>query len=301
MKKIWDWIWNIIVGTVMAVCILSLIWFEMSTVSQLDTIQWQLKELFKVQVQVMEVEQNTLLHIISTIDSIKKEIHYDRKSIPNQLNEIEENVDKKLLVIQKKLNKEKKKNTSLSYDKIKKVTVRISGRKKATDTMGWLGTGIIVKITEDFTYILTNRHVAPIGAKINIDNNNQYYPATILKNSAFNDLSLIRINGKLRGKEIIKGFAKPVIQEKIYSVGMYLSNYYIYAEGTVAGDSKESSLIVNLPSAPGCSGSGIFNSEGKVVGLLYGGYVVRYFTSDTSKALCVPVSAIEAFLLEYYL
>lgn len=187
----------------------------------------------------------------------------------------------------------------LPYEYIKSVTVRLEGRQEATDDEGWLGTGIIVKVTEDYTYILTNKHVAPIGTVVKIDEGDIYYDVEILKNSAFYDLSLVRMNGSLHGKGVVTGFAKAKIQEKVFAVGMYLGEYFIYSEGTVAGKSITGELLINAPSAPGCSGSGVFNSEVKVIGLLFAGYRIGYFQMDTTRAICVPASAIKIFLAEY--
>lgn len=196
------------------------------------------------------------------------------------------------------VDKMKEYNQQPSYEYLKSATVRLIGRKKVDDIRGWMGTGIVVKITEDFTYILTNKHIAPIGTIVNISHGRKMYQTEILKNSAFNDLSLIRMNGKLYGKKTVKGFSNPKTQERIYSVGQYLTNNFIYSEGTIAGISRTNKLIVNLPSSKGCSGSGIFNSKGEVVGLLFGSYMINIFSPDTSKALCVPVLAIRVFLEE---
>ena len=303
MKRLFEWIWNFMVAAVVAGCILSILLFSMFTVERLDEIQQQVVELYDISVQNFQIDQGNILFVLNQIESAKNQILENQKDIPGQLKRTKKEYDERLEIIQRKINdqllREQKSRDSLSYEYLKKVTVRVIGKKKPTDEMGWLGTGIIVKITEDFTYILTNKHVAPIGASIYISHNRQRYSVDILKNSAFVDLSLIRMNGKLSNKEVIRGFAEHEIQEKVYSVGMYLSNYFIYTEGTVAGMSRDNRLIVNLPSANGCSGSGVFNSKGEVVGLLHAGYIVRFLTMDTSKALCVPTSAIKVFLAEF--
>lgn len=324
MKKYFEWLWNFIVAAVIAGCILTVVGFSIFINERLYKVQQQVVELYEISIQEGEFlvqtarqNQNALLFIISSIDSLRKnglkeieslrkngikeqkEIESLKKDSIKRHDEIEKKYAKELKIVQKRMNEQiKKENKKLSYEYLKKVSVRIAGKKNPTDIMGWLGTGIIVKITEDFTYILTNKHVAPIGANIYVHENNTYYNVEVLKNSAFQDLSIVRFNGKLSGKKVIRGFANHKIQEKIYSVGMYLTNYYIYTEGTVAGISNDKKLLVNLPSAPGCSGSGIFNSKGEVVGLLYAGYVIGIFSPDTSKALCVPSSAIKVFLRE---
>ena len=317
MKKFLYWIWNIIIALVIAISIISVITFGVSTNAHLKNIQKQIDELYEISVQGQNIiieNQNSKhlehLYIMSKISSLKRIVLKEQKEKYNELKTIQEKNKKSSLKQldsliddfnknQEKINNRFKKEESLPYEYLKKVTVRLFRIKEIDDKIGWLGTGIIIKITEDFTYILTNRHVATIGTHVYVNKNGLIYKVDILKNSAFNDLALVRMNGKFSDKEVVRGFADHKIQEKIYSVGMYLGNHFIYSEGTVAGVNIINDLLVNLPSANGCSGSGIFNSKGEVIGLLYGGYVIRVFTSDTSKAICVPTSVIKVFLREF--
>jgi S1-C subfamily serine protease len=51
-----------------------------------------------------------------------------------------------------------------SYNYLKNITVKIIGRAKDYETAppgkrGWMGTGVIIAVTDKATYILTNRHV----------------------------------------------------------------------------------------------------------------------------------------------
>ena len=185
-------------------------------------------------------------------------------------------------------------NKRPSYEYLTSVTVRILTSNK---TEMALGTGVIIKITDDYTYILTNKHVAPLegNSETYIENDEQNIKAEVLKNSAFCDLSLIRIVGKIKGKKVINGLNSILPSDKVYSVGMYLGNYYTYTEGTFAGRQREN-IIVNAPTAFGCSGSGVFDRNGDLVGLIYAINQLDYFTFDSAKAVCVSVTSIELFL-----
>lgn len=320
IKKIFDWIWNIVVASVIAGCILTVVAFSISTSVKLYDIEEQVVELYQISIQSQndisksqKQNESMLLYVMGQIDSLKTDVLNKQEKFPKQLEEVKKDSLKRLNVlianfdtwkkeqinIERKINNRFKKDQPLSYEYLKNVTVRLFREKEIDDTIGWIGTGIIVKITEDFTYILTNKHVAPLGTNVYIIKNGSKYRVDILKNSAFNDLSLIRMNGKFSDKQVIKGFANHKIQEKVYSVGMYLGNYYIYTEGTVAGRGIYRELIINLPAANGCSGSGIFNSKGEIVGLLHAIYKVGFFAVDTSKGICVPTSAIKVFLREF--
>ena len=206
-------------------------------------------------------------------------------------------------LLEEKLNKELKnvapKEEKPSFEYIQSVTVRILNIIDKETNKGSVGTGTIVKITEDFTYILTNKHVAPKGSNLlYVIKNEKKYKAEVLKNGLIRDLSLIRIVGKIPDTNVVKGFSKTKEQNKVYSVGMYLGAYDIYTEGTVAGW-KADSRLMNLPCLFGCSGSGVFDKDGNMVAVVFAGSVYSMFGGfDTAKAICVPYIGIVAFLEE---
>ena len=85
------------------------------------------------------------------------------------------------------------KKPSVSY--LDNVTVFI---KCESEEGAWVGSGVVVKITEDYTYIVTNKHVAPMEEQGNIsvyNDENDYKKADVLKNSQHpeEDISLIRV------------------------------------------------------------------------------------------------------------
>ena len=205
---------------------------------------------------------------------------------------IEEQIDEKLKKVEAK-------EVKPTFEYLKSVTVRILNIKDITSGMGSIGTGSIIKVTEDYTYIITNRHVAPIDANlIMVEKNDRKYKAEVLKNAYSRDLSLIRITGKIPNTNVVKGLTKTKEQDKIYSVGMYNGFQDIYSEGTVAGMTPNGSRLINMPSLYGCSGSGIFNSEGEMVAVLYAITAYGPLGVDTAKAWCVPFIAIYTFLEE---
>lgn len=194
------------------------------------------------------------------------------------------------------------KETKPSYEKLKAVTVRMKCYLDETLTKGWVGTGTIVKVTEDFTYVLTNKHVAPKNSKyLYIIKNGKQYKAEVLKVGVTRDLSLVRMVGKIPNTSVIKGLKKVKEQDKVYSVGMYLGFQDIYTEGTVAGwwGRDAESRLMNMPCLNGCSGSGVFDKDGNLVAVVYAGSVYNMFGGfDTAKAICVPFIAIYTFLEE---
>lgn len=159
-----------------------------------------------------------------------------------------------------------------SYSYLKSITVYIHGEDKVNE-MSWVGTGVIVKITEDYTYILTNRHVAPKkeGTFISVENNvDEFKDALVLKNSIVDDedMSLIRINGTLKNKQAVKGVRYGIISSRVFMAGNSGAKYYIYREGFISGYDV-ANYIMQLPVRGGDSGTGIVDKDGYLVGLVF--------------------------------
>ena len=184
-----------------------------------------------------------------------------------------------------------------SYDYLKSVTVRIIQK---TEEVTFIGTGSIVKITDDYTYILTNKHVAPMKNRDNIYVIDEYLnkiKAEVCSNSAIVDLSLIRVKGLIENKQAITSIQSLKHSDKVYSVGMYLGYYYIYTEGTVAGFDRNDNYIMNLPGSGGCSGSGIFNSSGDLVAVIFAASYIHYpYQTETAKMICINTGNVRMFL-----
>lgn len=203
-----------------------------------------------------------------------------------------------------------------SYDYLKSITVylegegsgekvgfiyALTGQTKDT-TKKWTGTGVIVKVDEQYTYVLTNNHVAgkefqtahifiketdKIRSQVEIVEYHQEY-----------DMALLRIAKKYTDKQAVKGFNTVAPQDKVYVVGHYLGIPYIYSEGVVAGWEKESAdgILLQLPACFGNSGSGVINAQGELSALIYAVHSVGLFSVDTSKSIAVDGDKIIAFL-----
>jgi S1-C subfamily serine protease len=205
-----------------------------------------------------------------------------------------------------------------SYGYLKNITVVLMA--KATDPnalpghKGWIGTGVIIAIDKDFTYILTNRHVVgeddnpydPTTFHYYVKDGNDRYTFTPIKVSKDEniDLALVRINGHIEGKTAVVGFGpEAAAQDSVYLVGNNLGRPYLYDEGQVAGyDNESGDLIVDMPVGPGNSGSGVINKDGQLVGLLYAGSVINQGgidQMDTGHGLCMDIKHIRLFLAGY--
>lgn len=199
-------------------------------------------------------------------------------------------------LLEEKVQEKADKENKPSFEYMQSVTVRVINVLDPETNRSGVGTGTIVKVTDDFTYILTNRHMAPtMDSLVYVEKNDAVYQTEIIKIGFVRDLALLKISGTIPNTGVVKGFAKCNEQDKVYSVGMYMGFYDIYTEGTVAGWWKDSRLM-NMPCLSGCSGSGIFDKDGNMVAVLYAGTAYSLFGFDTAKAICVPYIAVYAFL-----
>lgn len=193
-----------------------------------------------------------------------------------------------------------------TYQYLKSITVFIVNREVGEEDKSWLGTGVIVKITDNATYILTNRHVCndDLGHQCTVHEKDAVYTATVVKVSKSEfDMSLLKVDAVIPNKEAVKGIAVGSIQEPVYMVGHNQARPFVYAEGVIAGYDFQNnkSLLVDISAAPGNSGSGIINKKGELVGLLWGGTVTGeepYIAPDLTHALCVDARVLKLFLLD---
>lgn len=171
------------------------------------------------------------------------------------------------------------KNITPSYDELKSYTVLLyryeevdknKDGKKTTEKVGQ-GTGSVINITDEYTYILTNRHVCDSKASAcsAYDENDNEYFLELVKESSVQDLAVWKYLGKIPEKQKIKGISCVNIQDKVYFVGNYMGFGYIYGEGTVAGRNENKDLFLQLPGMSGDSGSAIFNDKSELIAITY--------------------------------
>jgi S1-C subfamily serine protease len=193
---------------------------------------------------------------------------------------IDQNRAREQKIIEDKKTEETKK-IKPTYEELKSHTVYVIGCSEkdseennltypiSNDSSCWSGTGVIVKITDTETYILTNNHVA---AK-NMDNpslyvENKSIPAKVVKYHSYVDAAVIKIQGKLKNKTPIPGIATANIQDPVYVVGNPLGVKNVYSEGLIAGY-EGISILIQMPLIYGSSGSGVYDKNGNLVGLVY--------------------------------
>jgi len=126
-------------------------------------------------------------------------------------------------------------------------------------------------------YIVTNYHVVGNADSLYIQTNNgEYYKAYMTAYDANNDVAILQVEDKnfRFGKgELPYSFAasKAGLGARVYTVG-YPNDELVYNEGYISsrnglkGDSMQYRL--ELPSAPGQSGSPVVDAQGSIVGIV---------------------------------
>lgn len=158
------------------------------------------------------------------------------------------------------------------------------------------GSGVILKSTQFYSYIITNNHICSLGRipkitvmkKINITGD-------ILKVSERYDLCLIKINvGMLPYVKLAK---KYTMGQLVYNIGCGGGFCFHKTDGYI-GDKiimrDIDTLQVSTLVYPGASGSGIFNKDDELVGLV--SMAIQY---APSLAFAIPLESILDFTKEF--
>ncbi len=152
----------------------------------------------------------------------------------------------------------------------------------------WFGSGFIV--TQD-GYAVTNAHVAaneedgsPVkNGKITVKVCNSYVRAKVIaladdKAGRGNgiDLAVIKLDQMPSGSKAlqIEDYSTVRNGEQIYVIGNSLGEGTCITSGIVSDKNHKGHLMFDCPSNGGNSGGPIINSEGKVIGVLWGGRLV---------------------------
>jgi len=274
MTKIFEWLENnaikIILTAVLAWGLFFGILYVQSIGNKITILQNIISQISEYQESNMQVTVKGLLHIIEQLEDVIKTQSYI----------IDQNRDKV-----ESDNTIKEKITKPTYEEIKSHSVWIegcSGEADKDDEMSfpigkesgcWGGTGVIIKTTLTETYILTNNHVSGKGeqdVKLYVENDNTHklIKAEIIAQHISVDAAVIKINIVLPNKKAIPGIAKAHIQDPVYVVGNPLGVRDVYSEGIVAGY-EDTSMLLQMPCIYGNSGSGVFDQNGYLVGLVY--------------------------------
>jgi S1-C subfamily serine protease len=144
-------------------------------------------------------------------------------------------------------------------------------------TSGGHGSGTVIEY-KDLTLVLTAKHVADgvLGSNYLVANEDEQRNAVLVYQSKEHDIAVLLVQKEFR-------YLKPMPWKptKSYDVGTDIVysghpswHKLMSFEGRIVGYEQDpvagTQLIVNTYGWFGCSGSGIYNTDGELVGILYG-------------------------------
>ena len=163
-----------------------------------------------------------------------------------------------------------------------------------TDESASSCTGIVIVKDEKKTGILTAKHCVTNKVKnVYIVSDYNYYHASSYKTSKFYDVAYVEINTRLDKQNPIKIASRDAKRKSIvYFLGLLPTGEY-FRPGIIGYKSITNVYIFSV-ALKGCSGAGIINTKGELVGILWGGFVM----GDVELTVMTPIKKIRPFLIK---
>jgi S1-C subfamily serine protease len=187
-----------------------------------------------------------------------------------------------------------------SFVKIKKEVV-VNDETKVS-----VGSGSVIKITENETLILTAKHVCQVNIMdfledlslrsflYVIDIDGLQYPAEIYDRSIKHDICVLKVKENINRPALKLASSKPMIGERVYNIAAPLGIFYrrmvpIF-EGFYTGDDDGDSYYT-IPTKGGSSGSPILNKDMQLIGI-----TIKYLEELESLAVAISYEDLKDFL-----
>jgi S1-C subfamily serine protease len=137
------------------------------------------------------------------------------------------------------------------------------------DQRGAIGAGVVVSRTADTLTIATAEHVVDQKGTLQILDvtRNNYYQVLDMQRLPDYDLALIRVRAQPQFVVNAPQTALPQTGEAITVLGHTGDGFWEQAQGTVVGTGARISIDC-AACAPGDSGAGVFDSQGRLLGIL---------------------------------
>lgn len=134
------------------------------------------------------------------------------------------------------------------------------------DTAIGYGSGVVVAPGK----IATNNHVAAAGTRLEIKHRGQILRAEMESTSAGHDLALLTVYGLTAAPATLGGSGSLKVGQTLYAVGSSKGLEPSLSEGLVSSlRTVEDGVLIQTtaPVSPGSSGGGLFDEQGRLVGL----------------------------------
>jgi len=153
-----------------------------------------------------------------------------------------------------------------------------------SDVVASIGSGVIYKYLDGYYYVVTNHHVIDGKTDFKVyDGIKTYYDATLIGSDATNDVAVLKFSTDVLGEfrdfkpmEILSNDVSDTltIGQTVVAVGcpLDIENYNSVTSGIISRFTREQ-ITTDTALNPGNSGGGLFNMEGRLVGLVNSGMV----------------------------
>jgi V8-like Glu-specific endopeptidase len=166
---------------------------------------------------------------------------------------------------------------SSTIDKMRSTSVSLL---MTSDKNTGICSGTVIKNTDEESIVLTAKHCMPDKpAWIKIFYNNKWYGETIYAESSASvdyisskddDLALLFFNEKIEGKTSVKIAETPLnAHELAKHIGYPEMSEYIASGYIIRKTHKD--YYIEMTAIGGCSGGGMYNIDGELIGVLYAG------------------------------
>ena len=155
-----------------------------------------------------------------------------------------------------------------------------------------LCSGVVLKNGLDSSIVLTAKHCIGTFEEVYIEN----ILVKSIITSADDDLALLIADDYIRNKKSTKlALYNPYIGMKVYHLGYPRMTEEYYSKGSIVRKSKDH-LYAEMNIISGCSGGGVWNRKGELVGIAWGGLHFGGIFDSKVLAIFEPISDIYRFL-----
>lgn len=176
------------------------------------------------------------------------------------------------LVISKEL------SASKVFEKASESVVVVESYDKKGEAVSQ-GSGVVIAKET----VISNCHVFKNADTAKIRYQNKHYPAKLLFSNAERDLCSFSVSG-LRAKPATHGISASMkIGEKVYAIGAPQGLELTLSDGLLS-NIRFSLLQTTAPISPGSSGGGLFDSQGRLIGI-----TTLYFKESQQLNFAVPI------------
>lgn len=150
--------------------------------------------------------------------------------------------------------------------------------------------GTVIHEDLDNHYVLTAKHCVDVTEEMYVEDIKVSHIITSIED----DLAVLALDGKIDKKSVAKmAYIDANIDEVVHHVA-YPNGIIYKASGKITRENNDWQFV-NFKSIGGCSGGGVFNNRGSLIGVLWGGYPMAPKDAPI-KSIIEPIEDVRMFL-----